>query len=97
MTHATRKPATAPDPDFVPLAPIPEAALLPHVHALLDGTDIRYMIANENVQNLLGFGATGMGYNVALGMPVICVDPARVEEARELLAPLLGPAPDDAE
>ena len=91
MPDDIKNPAIDPDVDFVPLAAISEASLLPQLHELLDDAGIAYVVTNEGVQNLVGLGAAVFGWNPATGAPVLSVEPARLEEARALLEPLFAP------
>jgi hypothetical protein len=83
--------------DFVRLVDLPDPTLLAAAKSLLEGAGLEYFIKNESTQSLFGAGQIG-GYNFITGPPVLMVDASRLEEAQELLAPLLGeaaPAADD--
>jgi hypothetical protein len=61
--------------------------------SLLEEAGVAFFIRNEVTQGLFGAGQLG-GYNFITGPPVLMVDASRVDEARELLAPLMaGDAP----
>lgn len=62
------------------------------VHAALSGTDIRYIIENENYSTWTD-GLVG----VADSRMRVLVDPARADEARELLESLVPPQEDGEE
>jgi len=77
-----------------------EAAI---VRALLDEAGIRYETEGEGVQDYFALGRFGTGFSPITGPPVLLVEAARLDEARELLASLesgdssdAGPT-DDAE
>lgn len=96
MSDLIREPGASPDVDFVPIASFPEPMLLPQAHALLDEAGIAYVVENEGVQNLVGIGSAVFGFNPAVGAPLLCVEPARFEEARALLEPLFSAPPEPA-
>jgi hypothetical protein len=74
--------------EFVPVLAISNAAVVSFVRSLLESTGMRFFIKNEGVQDLFGLGRFGAGFNPLTGPPVVFVEPARAEEARELLAQL---------
>ena len=63
-------------------------ALIALAKSILDGTEIRYMVKGENLQNLFGVGFIGTGFNVAVGPVQIQVSPEDESTAKELLADL---------
>ena len=65
--------------------------------SLLDGADIPYMVKNEGVQDLLGFGRLGTGYNPLTGPIEIWVDERDAFQAKEILSDLDNPPPEDEE
>lgn len=73
---------------LVPCYVFHDAALIPHAKALLKSSNIDYVTNNEAVQNLIGWGTLGAGYNVVVGAPTLMVSPADVERAQELLSQL---------
>jgi hypothetical protein len=75
-------------PTAVPCMTVPPS-LVPHVQALLDAAGIPHYVKHDAVQELVGWGSAAFGYNVVTGAPVVMVEPARLEEARELLQPLV--------
>ena len=70
---------------MVPVLPIYDPAQVPVVQSLLAGAGIAFVIRNEFVQDILGWGRLGSGYNPLTGPPEILVDEEKVEEARVLL------------
>ena len=74
--------------EFVPLLSLPNAALVSFVQSLLESAGIRFFIKGERLQDLLGLGRFGAGFNLITGPPVLFVESARADEARELLAEL---------
>ena len=77
--------------EFVPVRALTSATLVPLARSILDGAGIRHFIRNERVQELIGWGRVGTGYNVPAGSPLVTVERSRAEEARELLADLGDP------
>jgi hypothetical protein len=75
-------------PTAVPCMTVPPS-LVPHVQALLDAAGIPHFVKNDAVQELVGWGSAAFGYNVVTGAPVVMVEPARLEEAREILRALV--------
>jgi hypothetical protein len=73
----------------VEVCALPDPALIPVAKSLLDEAGIEYFIRDEASQNLFAWGQAIAGFNLVLGMPVIIVPAARLDEAQELLAPLL--------
>jgi len=65
--------------------------------SLLDGADIRYMVKNEGVQDLLGFGRMGTGYNPLTGPIEIWVDEKDEFQAKEIISDLDNPPSEDEE
>jgi len=56
------------------------------VKSILGGADILFNIKNDGVQNLIGLGAVGFGFNPLTGPMVVEVEEERAEEAKILLA-----------
>ena len=79
-------------PDFLKALDLPNAALLPLAKSLLEQAGLQYFVKGENAQSLFALGQLGTGYNLVAGPPVLMVEAARVQEARELLEPLLREA-----
>lgn len=65
--------------------------------SLLEGADIPCMVKNEGVQDLLGFGRMGTGYNPLTGPIEIWVDERDAFQAKEILSDLDSPSPEDEE
>lgn len=81
---------------FVRVMDLADPAILAVAKSLLEDAGIPFFIKNEDTQSLFGGGQLGTGYNVITGPPVLMVEPSRMDEVRELLAPLLKPiAPED--
>lgn len=55
------------------------------VHSILDEAGIKYLVKGEGIQNLVGFGVIGMGYNPLAGLIEFQVMPDDKELALELL------------
>jgi hypothetical protein len=71
---------------------LPDLGSLTLAKSLLEDADIPYYVKNELTQNLFGWGQLNAGYNFIVGPPVLMVEASRLQEARELLEPLLqGP------
>lgn len=85
-----RDDAPAENPGFVQALVLPNLGRLALAKSLLEQAEIRYFVRNERTQSLFGWGEMGAGYNLIVGPPVIMVEAARVDDARELLTPLLG-------
>ena len=83
--------------EFVPVRALTHATLVPLARSILDGAGIRYFIRNERVQDLIGWGRLGPGYNIPAGAPLVTVEPSRADEAKELLADLVDPDSPDVE
>lgn len=60
-------------------------ALVALAKSMLDEAGIKYLIKNEGVQDLLGLGVFGTGFNPLTGPMQIQVLPDDEETARELL------------
>ncbi len=84
--------------EFVPVMTVANAALVPVVESLLSSQEIRFFIKGEGLQDLFGSGRLGPGFSIIAGPPVVCVEPDRAEEARELLTGVEdGPREEDGE
>ena len=79
--------------EFVPVKEVLGAALVPFVESLLQSAGIRFFIKGERVQDFFGWGRFGSGFSIITGPPVVFVEPAKADEARELLANV-GPGDD---
>lgn len=85
------------DQTFVRVMDLPDPGSLAIARSLLDEAGVDFFIKNEETQALFGWGQLGTGYNVITGPPVLMVDSSRVDEVRELLAPLLEPIAPEGE
>ena len=72
--------------EFIPVKEVLRAGLVPFVESLLQSADIRFFIKGERVQDFFGWGRFGTGFSIITGPPVVYVEPAKADEARELLA-----------
>jgi len=63
--------------------------------SLLDGADIPFMVKNEGVQDLLGFGRMGTGYNPLTGPIEIWVDEKDSFQAKEIISDLDNPSEEE--
>jgi putative signal transducing protein len=83
-------PSISDDPaDFVRLLDLTDPAMVAVAKSLLEEAGVEFFIRNEGTQGLFGAGQMG-GYNFITGPPVLMVEASRMDEARELLAPLLA-------
>lgn len=71
---------------FVPVMTLDGAAMVSFAKSLLEAADIRFVVSNEQMQDLFGVGRFGTGWSVVTGAPVVLVEPSRADEARDLLA-----------
>lgn len=77
--------------EFIPPADLVEVfrawdpALLPVIESLLETNGIPYVVENDVMQDILGWGRLTWGYNSITGPPSVRVPQDRVEEALELL------------
>ena len=60
-------------------------ALIALAKSILDEANIQYLIKNEGVQDLLGIGVFGTGFNPITGPVQIQVLPSNEEYAKDLL------------
>lgn len=63
--------------------------------SILDEANIEYLIKNEGVQDLIGIGVFGTGFNPITGPMEIKVLPEKADEANELLKGLEESTPLD--
>jgi putative signal transducing protein len=92
-----RAAARADDRTFVRVMELPDPGALAIAKSLLQEAGVDFFIKNEETQALFGWGQLGTGYNVIIGPPVVMVDSSRVDEVRDLLAPLLKPVEPEGE
>lgn len=87
-------------PVAVPCMVVADASLVPHLQGLLEAAGIPHYVKHDGVQELVGLGSSGFGYNVVAGAPVVMVEPERLDEATALLEEFLesvrGPLPEAA-
>jgi len=76
---------------------LPNPGLVPLAKSILKAARIRYVVTNEQTQNLLGLGQLGAGCNFITGPPAIMVEPGRLEDAQQLLNLLLQQTNEEAE
>ncbi len=82
--------------EFVRSAEINNTSLIPLACSLLDSVGIRHFICDERSHDLVGYARLSQGgYNV-WWLPTVYVDPARAEEAVELLRDLTDEIGGDA-
>jgi hypothetical protein len=79
------------DRTFQKVLDLPDPAAVAVARSLLEEAGVDFFIQNEDTQALFGWGQLGTGYNVIIGPPALMVDSSRLDEVRELLAPLLKP------
>lgn len=80
-----RRPADPYWDDMVAIMHVSDPALAPVIESLLEGAGIRHYVHGDNVQEFLGIGRIGAGFNVVAGQPTLFVESGRVDEAMELL------------
>jgi hypothetical protein len=76
--------------DLVPCLTIGDASLVPYVKSILDAAGVPYLIKHEGVQNLVGWGTAAFGFNPITGAPVVMVETSRLDEATQLLEPIVA-------
>jgi hypothetical protein len=75
------------DGESVTCMTVANAALLPYIKGILDAGGVGYWVKNDGLQNLLGWGSIGLGFNKIFGPPVVMVRSDQLDYARELLRP----------
>ncbi len=75
---------------LISICSTPDIALMAIARATLDEAGIKYMVKGEQLQNVLGLGTLGMGYNPIAGPAEIFVLKRDALRAHELLDPLLS-------
>lgn len=78
-------PVPAAQIDLVPCVTVGDVSLLPHIKAILAAADVPHFVKNEGVQDWIGWGAAGIGFNPITGPPVVMVEASRLDEATALL------------
>ena len=74
-----------------------EAAIIPVVESVLASAGIEYLAKGEEVQDLFGFGRMGTNYSYIAGPVEFMVREEDEAAAREALAGLETPIPEDSE
>lgn len=74
--------------DLVTVLATGDPALVALARSLLESAHVPFMTRGEGVQDLVGLGRIGAGFNVALGPVEFCVKAEDADEALELLADL---------
>ncbi len=70
---------------LVPVFETGNEAIIALVKSLLDEADIKYLVEGEGVENLIGVGVIGTGFNAATGPVVFKVMPEDAKYAGEIL------------
>lgn len=70
-----------------------DEAVTTMAESLLREANIEYLIKGDEIQDLIGAGRLGMGFNPVTGYAQIQVMPADEEAAREILADLMSSDP----
>jgi putative signal transducing protein len=94
-----RLPGAEPDPniELVPVFATGDPACIAFVESLLEGEGIEYFVRSDGVQDLVGYGRFGAGFNIATGPAEFVVRAEDAERARGLLEGVRPeePGPDD--
>jgi len=78
----------ADDLDLVTVVRTGNLAIISLAKSILESADLPFMTKGEGLQDLLGAGRLGSGYNMVFGPVEILVRAGDVDEAEELLADL---------
>jgi hypothetical protein len=91
------RPGPPPDPSIalVSVLHTGDAALIAFARSLLDAEGIEYMVRADGLQDLVGWGRVGAGYNILTGPAEFVVREDDAQRARELLQDLTAPAGSD--
>ena len=81
-------PRPTPDAEVVPVFQTGDPGLIAFVKSLLDGEGIPYIVRGDALEDLIGGGRFGLGYNAIFGPAEFSVGAGDAERARELLAEL---------
>lgn len=73
------------DGAWVACMTVTDAALLLQMKGILSTAGVQHFVKNETLQNLIGWGTVGLGFNNIFGPPVVMVPPDQLELARQLL------------
>lgn len=79
------EPADEPMPDLVTVLESKDPTLWPVVKALLEAEGIECCVENEHMQDLIGLGRFGTGFNPIVGPVYLQVAPEDEAAARELI------------
>lgn len=74
------------DPGWIPVLPITQNSWVPLVKSLLDSAEVRYVIKDEGIQHMVGWGTAPSGFNPITGAPVLLVHGDDADKAKDLLA-----------
>lgn len=88
------RPGPPPDPSIalVPVFQTGDAALIAFARSLLEADGIEYMVRADGLQDLVGWGRLGSGFNLITGPAEFVVREEDAQRARELLRDLSEPA-----
>ena len=83
-------PGASPEPnlDLVPVFRTGDAGLIALAKSLLDGEGIQYMARGDGLQDLIGWGRLGVGFNYVVGPVEFVVRSDDAPRVRALLADL---------
>lgn len=70
---------------LVPIFETGNEAIIALVKSLLDEANIKYLVEGEGVENLIGVGVIGTGFNPVTGPVVFKVMPEDAEFAQKIL------------
>jgi len=89
-------PGPPPDPDIrlTPVFRAGDPAVIALAKSLLDGEGIEYLVRAEALQDLFGWGRTGVGFSIVAGPAEFVVREDDADRARELLRDLMTSGPD---
>ena len=68
-------------PVAVPCMVVADASLVPHLQGLVEAAGIPHYVKHDGVQELVGLGSSGFGYNVVAGAPVVTPDATKNTES----------------
>jgi hypothetical protein len=71
--------------DLVTVFKTSDAATIKVVKSLLEAEGIRCVLQGQGIQDLLGLGRAGTGFNLAVGPVLVQVRPEDADAARELV------------
>ncbi|MEA2491246.1 MAG: hypothetical protein QOH21_3038 [Acidobacteriota bacterium] len=88
--------AAEPQVELVKVYETGNAAIIPLVESLFDDAGIEYMVKGESIQDLIGGGRLGGGYNIILGPVYFFVRADDADEAKAIVDRLALETPDAA-